>query len=109
MTILFLFTSAIASSEELELNCKFDNYNGRHGEYSESLIKSWVPQIQKHVIKTNTTSYWNEARIEGRIFVNDSRKVKLKYKYTSKYIVYYNFVYFKTTKKHQLMSFFQAI
>ena len=106
VTILFLFTSAIASSEELELNCKFDNYNGRHGEYSESLIKSWVPQIQKHVIKTNTTSYWNEARIEGRIFVNDSRKVKLKYKYTSKYIVYYNFVYFKTTKKASINVIF---
>jgi len=99
LTILFLFTSAIASSEELQLNCKFDNYTGVHGEYSKSFMKSWSPQIQNHVIKTNTTSYWNQARIEGRVIVNDSRKVKLKYKYTGKYIVYYNFVYFKTTKK----------
>jgi hypothetical protein len=77
LTILFLFTSAIASSEELELNCKFDNYNGRHGEYSESFIKSWSPQIQNHVIKTNNTSHWNQVRIEEGLLLMIVEKLKL--------------------------------
>jgi len=104
--ILFLFTSSIASGEELELNCKFDNYNGRHGEYSESFIKSWSPQIQNHVIKTNNTSHWNQVRIEGRVVVNDSRKVKIKYELKRKYITRWNFVYFKTTKKASISIIF---
>lgn len=97
--ILFLFTSSIASGEELELNCKFDNYNAVTRDYTERVIKSWSPPIQNHVIKADNTSYWNQVRIEGKVSVNNSKKVKFKYELKRKYVTRWNFVYFKTSKK----------
>ena len=99
LIILFLVTSSIANTEELELNCKFDNYNGITRNYSERVIKSWSPTTQNHVIKADNTSYWNQVRIEGRVIANDNKKVKFKYEKKGKYITRWNFVYFKTTKK----------
>ena len=99
LIILFLVTSSIANTEELELNCKFDNYNGITRNYTEKVIKSWSPPIQNHVIKADNTSYWNQVRIEGRVIANDNKKVKFKYEKKGKYITRWNFVYFKTTKK----------
>ena len=78
LIILFLVTSSIANTEELELNCKFDNYNGITRNYSEGVIKSWSPTFQNHVIKADNTSYWNQVRIEGRVTANDNKKVKFK-------------------------------
>ena len=99
LIILFLVTSSIANTEELELNCKFDNYNGITRNYSQRVIKSWSPTTQNHVIKADNTSYWNQVRIEGRVIANDNKKVKFKYEKKGKYITRWNFVYFKTTKK----------
>ena len=99
LIILFLVTSSIANTEELELNCKFDNYNGITRNYSDRVIKSWSPTTQNHVIKADNTSYWNQVRIEGRVIANDNKKVKFKYEKKGKYITRWNFVYFKTTKK----------
>ena len=99
LIILFLVTSSIANTEELELNCKFDNYNGITRNYSEKVIKSWSPTFQNHVIKADNTSYWNQVRIEGRVTANDNKKVKFKYEKKGKYITRWRFVYFKTTKK----------
>ena len=99
LIVLFLITSSIACSKELKLNCKFDNYNGINRAYTERVIKSWSPPIQNHVIKEDNTSYWNQIRIEGRVSVNNSKKVKFKYELKRKYITRWNFVYFKTTKK----------
>ena len=99
LIILFLVTSSIANTEELELNCKFDNYNGITRNYSERVIKSWSPTTQNHVIKADNTSYWNQVRIEGRVIANDNKKVKFKYEKKGKHITRWNFVYFKTTKK----------
>ena len=99
LIILFLVTSSIASTEELELNCEFDNYNAVTRNYTQRVIKSWSPPIQNHFIKADNTSYWNQVRIDGRVIVNDSKKVKFKYEFKNKNIVRWNFVYFKTTKK----------
>ena len=97
--ILFLFISSIANSDELELNCKFDNYYAINRTYSQNLIKSWAPQIQTHIIKSDKTAYWNEVRIEGKVKVNDSKKVKFSYELKRKYITRWHLVYFKSTKK----------
>ncbi len=99
MIILFLFISSIAKSDELELNCKFDNYYAINRTYSQNLIKSWAPQIQTHIIKSDKTAYWNEVRIEGKVKVNDSKKVKFSYELKRKYITRWHLVYFKSTKK----------
>jgi hypothetical protein len=100
LIILFLVTSSIANTEELELNCKFDNYNGITRNYSERVIKSWSPTTQNHIIKTDNTSYWHQWRIDGKVVTNDSKKIKFKYENkTQQAIARWNFVYFKTTKK----------
>ena len=98
--ILFLFTSSIASGEELELNCKFDNYNAITRDYTERVIKSWSPPIQNHIIKTDNTSYWHQWRIDGKIVRNDSNKIKFQYeKKNQQAIARWTFIFFKTTKK----------
>ena len=96
---LFVIISSISQSEELELNCIFDNYNAINRTYTQKVIKSWSPTIQKHVINSDNTSYWNEGRIDGQVIVNDSKKVKIKYELKSKYITRWTFLFFKTTKK----------
>ena len=98
--IVFLVTSSIASSEELELNCKFDNYNAVTRNYTDDVIKSWSPTIQNHIIKTDNTSYWHQWRIDGRVVTNDSKKIKFKYENkTQQAIARWTFIFFKTTKK----------
>ncbi len=99
LIVLFFVTSSIANSEELELNCKFDNYNGINRTYSQKLIKSWAPQIQTHIINSDKTAFWNEVRIEGKVKLNDSKKVKFSYELKRKYITRWNILYFKTNKK----------
>lgn len=99
LLIFFTIVSSLVHSEELELNCKFDNYNATNRAYTKRVIKSWAPELQKHLIKSDTTSYWNEARIEGKVEVNNSEKIKIKYILKTKYITHYTFLFFKTTKK----------
>lgn len=99
LVMLFLTTSSFANSEQLELNCKFYNYKGINRTYSQNLIKSWSPEIQTHIINTDKTAYWNEVRIEGKVKVNDSKKVKFMYELKRKYVTRWHIVYFKTTKK----------
>jgi hypothetical protein len=99
LVLLFLFISSIASSEESVLNCKFADYNSINRTYTQRVIKSWSPTIQKHTIKPDKTSYWNGPGIEGKVTVNDSQKIKFKYEYKGKDITRWTFVYFKTTKK----------
>jgi hypothetical protein len=98
--ILFLFTSSIASGEELELNCKFDNYNAVSRNYTHRVIKSWSPPIQNHIINTDNTSYWHQWRIDGKVVTNDSKKIKFKYETkTQQGITRWTFIFFKTSKK----------
>ena len=96
---IFVIISSIAQSKELELNCKFDNYNGINRIYTQKEIKSWSPEIQKHVINADNTSYWNEVRIEGKVDVNNNKKIKIKYELKSNYITRWTLLFFKTTKK----------
>ena len=98
--ISFLIITSIVHSDELELNCKFDKYNAINNAYSQRVIKSWAPETQSHVVNQDRTSFWSNWQLEGQVKVNDSKKVKIKYKLkTQKYITHYDFIFFKTTKK----------
>ena len=99
LIICLLLVSSIAYSKELRLSCKFDNYNAVSRHYTDRVIKSWSPPIQNHVIKGDNTSYWNEVRIQGRVSINDSNKVKFNYELKRRDITRWKFVYFRTTKK----------
>lgn len=105
-TIIFLTFFLIpyfAYSEGLKLECTLKDYNAVNRSYSPSVIKSWVPENQTHIINVDKSSFWNNLGIDGVVKINNTKKINIKYEYkykgSSGQWAKFDFLYFKTTKK----------
>lgn len=88
---------ALADSE---LHCVFDNYSAAvTSGYNVSVAKSWIPELQTHVLKDDKSALHVDFGLEGRVIRENSKKAEFRYLVDQDNGVVLKYVFFRNNNK----------
>ena len=100
--VLFFFcpVSVSLAKADSELICNFDKYNTAGGAKIE-IIKSFIPEAQRHLIKDNKETMHLDFGLEGEVTKDTDKRLEFRYEFVNRGTtnVSIRYIYFRTNDK----------